>query len=215
MELARWRRAGRRARLWWRDDDARAVTPPLERLLAIGERTGIPLTLAVIPTGDMAGLAARLGSAAQTDVAQHGVDHQNRRTGPQAGEFPHDWPSARVDAALRRGWGEISRLPGAVAAYVPPWNDVHPDLEAVLADCGFVGWSANGALAGEGLADHQLAAFKATPANRGLICDSGLWAWSRHPNYFFEWLGWCAWPLFAIDFGGVSQFDFIITHATW
>lgn len=58
------------------------------------------------------------------------------------------------------------------------------------------------ALAGEGLADHQIAAFKAVPANRGLICDSGLWAWSRHPNYFFEWLVWCAWPVFAIDFGG-------------
>lgn len=58
------------------------------------------------------------------------------------------------------------------------------------------------ALAGAGLADRQLAAFKADPANRGKICDTGLWSWSRHPNYFFEWLGWCAWPVFAIDFGG-------------
>ncbi|HEY1072336.1 DUF1295 domain-containing protein [Brevundimonas sp.] len=58
------------------------------------------------------------------------------------------------------------------------------------------------ALLGEGLADRQLAAFKADPANRGRICDVGLWAWSRHPNYFFEWLGWCAWPVFAIDLGG-------------
>jgi steroid 5-alpha reductase family enzyme len=58
------------------------------------------------------------------------------------------------------------------------------------------------AIAGEATADRQLAAFKADPANRGGICDTGLWAWSRHPNYFFEWLGWCAWPLFAIDPGG-------------
>lgn len=58
------------------------------------------------------------------------------------------------------------------------------------------------ALIGEAVADRQLAAFKATPANKGLVCDSGLWAWSRHPNYFFEWLGWCAWPVFAIDLGG-------------
>lgn len=58
------------------------------------------------------------------------------------------------------------------------------------------------ALIGEGVADRQLAAFKADPANRGRICDTGLWAWSRHPNYFFEFLGWCAWPVFAIDFTG-------------
>lgn len=55
---------------------------------------------------------------------------------------------------------------------------------------------------GEGLADHQLAAFKADPKNRHGVCDVGLWAWSRHPNYFFEWLAWCAWPLFAIDLTG-------------
>ncbi len=58
------------------------------------------------------------------------------------------------------------------------------------------------ALLGAGIADRELSAFKADPAHRGRICDTGLWAWSRHPNYFFEWLGWCAWPLFAIDLSG-------------
>lgn len=58
------------------------------------------------------------------------------------------------------------------------------------------------ALAGEALADRQLKAFKATNTKSGQICDTGLWAWSRHPNYFFEWLGWCAWPLFAINLTG-------------
>lgn len=58
------------------------------------------------------------------------------------------------------------------------------------------------ALGGEATADRQLAAFKANPANKGKICDTGLWAWSRHPNYFFEWLGWCAWPVMAIDLTG-------------
>jgi steroid 5-alpha reductase family enzyme len=33
-------------------------------------------------------------------------------------------------------------------------------------------------------------------------CDVGLWGWSRHPNYFFEWLGWLAYPLLAIDLSG-------------
>lgn len=58
------------------------------------------------------------------------------------------------------------------------------------------------ALIGEDVADRQLAAFKADPANRGRVCDSGLWAWSRHPNYFFQFLGWCAWAVMAIDFSG-------------
>ncbi len=55
------------------------------------------------------------------------------------------------------------------------------------------------AIVGEAVADAQLRRFKADPANRGRICDSGLWAWSRHPNYFFEWLGWVAYPLFALS----------------
>ena len=59
-----------------------------------------------------------------------------------------------------------------------------------------------GAVLGEGVADHQLESFKADPANRGRVCDVGLWAWSRHPNYFFEWLGWLAWPAMAIDPSG-------------
>jgi steroid 5-alpha reductase family enzyme len=54
------------------------------------------------------------------------------------------------------------------------------------------------AIAGEGLADAQLARYKADPAHKGGICDSGLWAWSRHPNYFFEWLGWLAYAVIAI-----------------
>jgi steroid 5-alpha reductase family enzyme len=58
------------------------------------------------------------------------------------------------------------------------------------------------AIGGEALADTQLRRFRADRANRDRICDSGLWAWSRHPNYFFEWLGWLAYPLLAIDAGG-------------
>jgi len=54
------------------------------------------------------------------------------------------------------------------------------------------------ALLGETLADAQLAAFKRNPANRGRVCDAGLWGWSRHPNYFCEWLVWVAFALFAL-----------------
>ncbi|OIR05134.1 3-oxo-5-alpha-steroid 4-dehydrogenase [mine drainage metagenome] len=54
------------------------------------------------------------------------------------------------------------------------------------------------ALAGEALADGQLAAFKREAANAGRVCDRGLWGLSRHPNYFFEWLVWVGFALLAL-----------------
>lgn len=54
------------------------------------------------------------------------------------------------------------------------------------------------AVAGEDLADRQLRDFTADKANRGKVMDRGLWGWSRHPNYFFEWLCWVAYPIVAI-----------------
>ena len=54
------------------------------------------------------------------------------------------------------------------------------------------------ALSGEALADAQLAAFKRSSANRGRVCDVGLWRYSRHPNYFFEWLIWVSYFIFAL-----------------
>lgn len=53
------------------------------------------------------------------------------------------------------------------------------------------------ALGGEALADRQLERFKAAPTRDG-ICRQGLWRLSRHPNYFFEWLVWCGYCLFAL-----------------
>ena len=54
------------------------------------------------------------------------------------------------------------------------------------------------ALAGESVADRQLSRFRRDPANRGRTCRFGLWRWSRHPNYFFEWLVWVAYFVFAL-----------------
>ena len=58
------------------------------------------------------------------------------------------------------------------------------------------------AIAGEWLADRQLRAFKADPAQAGKVCDIGLWAWTRHPNYVFEWLAWFAYPVMAVTLSG-------------
>jgi steroid 5-alpha reductase family enzyme len=54
-------------------------------------------------------------------------------------------------------------------------------------------------ISGEALADAQLKNFRADPANKGRVCDVGLWRWSRHPNYFFEWFGWLAYPVIALS----------------
>lgn len=51
---------------------------------------------------------------------------------------------------------------------------------------------------GEALADRQLARFRADPANQGRTCRDGLWRYSRHPNYFFEWLHWFSYVLLAV-----------------
>jgi len=59
-----------------------------------------------------------------------------------------------------------------------------------------------GSLVGESIADAQLARFRSNPDNRGQVCQVGLWSWSRHPNYFFEWLIWVAYALYAMSYPG-------------
>ncbi|QOC22531.1 DUF1295 domain-containing protein [Wenzhouxiangella sp. AB-CW3] len=89
----------------------------------------------------------------------------------------------------------------AVVAWLfslPVWvvaNDPSPALSGwVIA--GVAIWFVS--LAGESIADRQLAAFKADPEQAGRVCNTGLWRYSRHPNYFFEWLHWFSYPLVAI-----------------
>jgi len=57
-------------------------------------------------------------------------------------------------------------------------------------------------VAGEALADRQLARFRAASTNPADICDTGLWSRSRHPNYVFEWLVWVAYVPIAVDWRG-------------
>ncbi|MFI8101224.1 DUF1295 domain-containing protein [Streptomyces sp. NPDC086023] len=62
----------------------------------------------------------------------------------------------------------------------------------VTAALGLALWAAG--LFFEAVGDHQLARFKSDPANKGRIMDRGLWAWTRHPNYFGDFLVW--WGLY-------------------
>lgn len=113
-----------------------------------------------------------------------------------------DKPEDERYRALRRHWGEHADrnflfffLGQAllVALFITPATVVasrsgaFPDLWDVL---GLL--IAPLAVGGEALADRQLAAFRADPASKGKVCRRGFWRYSRHPNYFFEWLHWFA-----------------------
>jgi steroid 5-alpha reductase family enzyme len=52
----------------------------------------------------------------------------------------------------------------------------------------------------EAVGDRQLRVFKSDPANRGVVMDRGLWAWTRHPNYFGDAAVW--WGLWLITING-------------
>lgn len=54
------------------------------------------------------------------------------------------------------------------------------------------------AVVGEVAADKQLARFRRDPASRGKTCRTGLWRYSRHPNYFFEWIHWWAYVALSV-----------------
>ena len=56
----------------------------------------------------------------------------------------------------------------------------------------------------ETIGDAQLARFKADPASKGQVMDKGLWAWTRHPNYFGDSCVWIGLTLIALDAGGVA-----------
>ncbi len=59
---------------------------------------------------------------------------------------------------------------------------------------------------GEGLSDFQLAQFKKNPTNKGKVCENGLWNYSRHPNYFFQFMIWVSVLIFALPspYGWIS-----------
>ena len=63
------------------------------------------------------------------------------------------------------------------------------------------------AMLGEWIADRQLATFRSNPDNKGGVCKDRLWRYSRHPNYFFEWLHWFAYLAFAV---GSSSVEFAL-----
>jgi steroid 5-alpha reductase family enzyme len=108
---------------------------------------------------------------------------------------------------LRRQWGasEPLRMFGyfqlqaaAVAAFSLPFlvlvQNPRPPF-GLWELAGFLIWIV--AISGEATADWQLAQFRDKPWNRDRVCRDGLWRYSRHPNYFFEWVHWWAYVVIA------------------
>lgn len=102
-------------------------------------------------------------------------------------------------AAFRAKWGASAPMKflGLYLFQTPLAALLSVPAAVAAADARAAGWAgplaalwAGAAVYGETLADAQLAAFRADPANKGRTCRAGLWRYSRHPNYFFEWLFW-------------------------
>jgi len=149
-ELDAWGRVGKSATFWWRDDDAMASTPALQRLLdmaatAIGRP--LPLALAVIPAPADTGLAQALRVAPGVVALQHGYSHGNHAAaGAKKAEFPigRDPSAALLD--LAGGMQRMQALFGdrALPVLVPPWNRIDPTLTGRLTDLGIRGLSTYG-----------------------------------------------------------------------
>ncbi len=113
---------------------------------------------------------------------------------------------------LRRSWGTHERWrmfgyfqlqAAAVTAFSLPFLVViqNPRPPFGLGElAGLLIWI--GAVSGEAVSDWQLSRFRARPWNRERVCRDGFWYWSRHPNYFFEWLHWWAYVVMAVGAPG-------------
>ncbi|MDE1996828.1 MAG: polysaccharide deacetylase family protein [Rhizobiaceae bacterium] len=139
-ELQRWVDAGRRARLWFRDDDAIEPTAALDRLLALSGRHSVPVALAVIPAPTGEPLATRLASEEDVTVTVHGWTHQNHAPDiTKKQELGPHRPQAIVLDELHRGFDKLKALyPRQFAPMlVPPWNRIDKALLPELSAFGY------------------------------------------------------------------------------
>jgi hypothetical protein len=146
-ELARWREAGRKPVLWWRDDDAVDATPALDRLLDLHRAVNVPLALAVVPANATAALAGRLGKAPGVDLLQHGYGHTNHApASDRKMELGLHRPAMFVLGELGTGRMALERLFGnrVLPVLVPPWNRIAPALVPTLPEVGYDGLSTFG-----------------------------------------------------------------------
>ena len=131
---------------FWRDDDAVAATPALDRLIGLAEAHAAPLLLAAIPAEIAPTLGTRLEETRDLCVAVHGLAHRNHAPpGEKPAEFGAHRPLATLMADAAAGLRVArERLPNRLLlpVFVPPWNRLAPELAAALPDLGYRGLSA-------------------------------------------------------------------------
>ena len=182
MALA-WRTRMRTGQSGWIDAIWSAATGLAAFVLALAPPSPAPIGRRALAAGLILVWAARLAGHISARTRGAGDDP---RYAALAREWGADFPR-RLFVFLQIQAAAALPLVGAVAlaARAPrPFPDLF-DLAAILV--------AAAALAGEAMADAQLAKFRREAPSGGL-CEIGLWRFSRHPNYFFEFLFWCAWP---------------------
>jgi hypothetical protein len=141
-ELGRWSEEGQIASLWWRDDDAVAPTPQLDRLLSLAGN--VPVAVAVVPAAAEEGLADCLSQVA---VLQHGWSHRNHGGGGKKSEFPQGRPQEAVAGELAAGRDRLRALFGdrALPVLAPPWNRFDAGFLPLLPEAGLRALSRQGA----------------------------------------------------------------------
>lgn len=132
---------------WLRDDDAVAPTQALERLFTVAD--GVPLALAVIPSGATPELADRVAAENDCAVLQHGFAHTNHAAPDERkSELGDDRPLVRVLDELHTGHARLQELfaERALPVLAPPWNRIADDVAADLSTLGITGLSRFGAV---------------------------------------------------------------------
>jgi steroid 5-alpha reductase family enzyme len=150
---------------------------------------GLPLRKAVLALL-VALWAARLGSFLVKRVARN-HEVEDLRFQQLREQFPkRPWHMFFGFAQLQAVLIGLLSVPLAVAASNAATEFAPVEIAGIaLWVIGFLGST---------VADRQLDGFRQTPSNAGQVCRTGLWKYSRHPNYFFEWLIWVAYFLFAV-----------------
>ncbi|MBC8158021.1 MAG: polysaccharide deacetylase family protein [Alphaproteobacteria bacterium] len=137
-ELEEWRRVGREATLWWRDDDATEPSPMLDRLTGLSETYAVPVALAVVPAEIKPSLFTRLAAAENCTVVQHGYGHTNNAPdGEKKAEFGPHRNQDEMLGELTEGAKMMQGFDRAYPALTPPWNRIDLSLFDALADLGF------------------------------------------------------------------------------
>lgn len=152
-------------------------------LIVCGLALGAPDARAWIIAGLVALWAVRLGSFLFARIRRDGRDTRFDRIKPYFGRFLVTW-------TLQALWVLLTFSCGLAAMTSP---SVPLGLVALLGICV---WAVGFGI--EVTADRQKQSFRADPANEGRFITTGLWAWSRHPNYFGEIVLWTGVALIAL-----------------